>query len=299
MKAKTAFIVVAVTLSLIIVGQAFYLYQQHSSLEILRGEYSLLQEDYAALQEDYNALEGRYASLEEDYKILESEYGALERDYEVLEGRYASLESEHSSLQEDYQTLKQDHEVLQKEHETLQKDYEVLQSEFSELNSDYKALKSKLAEAEAKISNLRLEIQRLQRIAEENKFMFYYASFAEQRYGVEDLEEYLDRWEWSEGAYVEDVFDCSEMSAYIEWRLENEGYHTYIVCGEAPWGGGDHVWLLVETSPEHYMPVEATTYDLVKWDDPYFDNYFEYDLIFEDIQEALEYDYEEFDWWAS
>lgn len=285
MKLKTVFIVVVVALSLIIIGQAFYLFQQHLSLEILHGNYSLLQEDHKALEE-------KYMSLEENYKTLESEYSVLKRNYEVLEERYASLELEHSSLQESYQTLKQNHEVLRK-------DYEVLQSEFLKLNSDYNDLKSKLAEAEAKISNLRSEIKRLQRIAEENKFMFYYASLAKQRYGIKDLEEYLDRWEWSEGTYVKDVFDCSEMSAYIEWRLENEGYHTYIVCGEAPWGGEGHVWLLVETSPGHYMPVEATTYSLVKWDNPYFNNYFEYDLIFEDIQEALDYNYQEFDWWIS
>jgi hypothetical protein len=89
------------------------------------------------------------------------------------------------------------------------------------------------------------------------------------------------------------------MSAYIEWRLENEGYHTIIVCGDAPFGGGYHAWLLVETSDDGYMPVEATTYDMVDWYDSYFDEYFEYDYSFETIHGALDYSQTEFDWWNS
>jgi len=285
LKSKTVFIAVAITLGLIIAGQGFYLYQQHSDLEILRSKYSFLQEDYATLQEDYNALEQTCSSLEENYETLESEYGTLESEY-------AGLSSKH-------ETLVSEHDALKQRHSLLQQDYETLESEFSALNSAYKTLESQLAEADKTISNLRSQMEILRQTAEENKFMFYYASLAEQRYGVDDLEEYLDRLQWSEGSYIKGVFDCSEMSAYVEWKLENEGYHTYMVCGEAPWGGGHHAWLLVETSAGHYMPVEATTYDLVKWDNPYFDNYFEYDHKFETIQDALEYNYEEYDWWES
>ena len=285
LKSKTVFIAVAITLGLIIAGQGFYLYQQHSDLEILRSKYSFLQEDYATLQEDYNALEQTYSSLEENYETLESEYGTLESEYARLSSKHEVLVSEHDALKQ--------------RHSLLQQDYETLESEFSALNSAYKTLESQLAEADRTISNLRSQMEILRQTAEENNFMFYYASLAEQRYGVDDLEEYLDRWQWSEGSYIGGVFDCSEMSAYIEWKLENEGYHTYIVCGEAPWGEGHHAWLLVETSAGHHMPVEATTYDLVKWDNPYFDNYFEYDHKFETIQDALEYNYEEYDWWES
>jgi len=165
------------------------------------------------------------------------------------------------------------------------------------VQTELSAMEAELTDAKSTIADLMGQMEELQQIAEESKFRFYYASLAEQRYGVDDLKEYLDRWEWSEGAYTGDVFDCSEMSAYLEWKLENEGYHTVIVAGEAPWGNGYHAWLLVEVEPEGYMPVEATTYDLVGWDDPSFDNYFVYELEFENIQDALEYSYEEFDWW--
>jgi hypothetical protein len=103
-------------------------------------------------------------------------------------------------------------------------------------------------------------------------------------------------YEWID-PYQEGVFDCSEMSAYLEWELENKGWHTLIIAGDSPFGSGRHAWLLVETSQGKYMPVETTTMEIVWWDNPYFDNYFIYDYSFEDIQEALAYDESEFDWW--
>jgi hypothetical protein len=134
--------------------------------------------------------------------------------------------------------------------------------------------------------------------AEQNVFAFYYAKDIRQRYGVDDLESYLNRWQWIEGSYIENKFDCSQMSACIERRLENEGYHTLIVVGKCPWDSSlRHSWLLVETNEDGYMPVEATAYRLVKWDGQYFGNYFKYDHSFETIQDALKYDYNDFKWW--
>ena len=129
------------------------------------------------------------------------------------------------------------------------------------------------------------------------KFDFYYVK-PEQKYGVYDLADWLEKWEWIK-PYEEGVFDCSEMSAYLERKLENEGWHTKIVIGDSPSGSGLHAWLLVETSNGKYMPVESTTMSVVWWEDPYFDNYFEYDYSFETIQDALEYNETEFDWWES
>jgi hypothetical protein len=45
------------------------------------------------------------------------------------------------------------------------------------------------------------------------------------------------------------------------------------------------------------MPVEATTRQVVWWEDPSFNNYFVYDREFETIQDALAYSQTEFDWW--
>ena len=128
-------------------------------------------------------------------------------------------------------------------------------------------------------------------------FDFYYIK-PEQKYGVYELSGWLANWKWIR-PYQEGVFDCSEMSAYLEWKLENEGWHTYIVIGDCPFGPGNHAWLLVETSNDQYMPVESTTMSVVWWDSQYFDSYFTYEHQFESIQDALSHSATEFDWWKS
>jgi len=290
-------LVVCIVVTILLAGSNVWLFIRASSteahLDALRREHSRLIAEYNNLGNRYRELESTCETLRTSYDSLQSEHATLEVSYRNLQSEYSSFRNRYDELQQNYEILKGDYQALLDqyntllaevaEYESLQQDYETLYSEFTALSSAYKTLES--------------QMEILRQIAEENKFMFYYASLAKQRYGIDDLEEYLERWQWSEGSYVEGVFDCSEMSAYMEWRLENEGYHTYIVCGEAPWGGEHHAWLLVETSAGYYMPVEATTFDLVKWDNPYFDNYFKYDHIFETIQDALEYNYEEYDWW--
>ena len=127
-------------------------------------------------------------------------------------------------------------------------------------------------------------------------FSYYYVFPAEQKFGVYDLEDELTGLEWIK-PYEEGVFDCSEMSAYLEWYLENEGWNAIIIAGDSPFGSGYHAWLLVETSTDQYMPVESTNIEIVWWDDPYFDNYWIYDYEFETIDDALAYSETEFDWW--
>jgi|GEM_PF-7082022 len=131
---------------------------------------------------------------------------------------------------------------------------------------------------------------------EQAKFHFYYIASSEQEFGVSDLEDEIQGRKWLR-SYQEGVFDCSEMSAYLEWYLENEGWNVDIVIGVSPFGSGRHAWLLVETSEGKYMPVEATSISVVLWDDPNFDNYWEYDQLFEDIHDAIAYNESEFDWW--
>ena len=128
-------------------------------------------------------------------------------------------------------------------------------------------------------------------------FDFYYVK-PKQRYGVDELDNYLKQWEWV-SPYQENAFDCSEMSAFVERDLENQGFHTTIVVGNSPFGSGRHVWLLVETTVGKYVPVEATEIEVVWRSSPYFDNYFKYDHEFETIEDALEYSQTDFDWWNS
>jgi hypothetical protein len=171
------------------------------------------------------------------------------------------------------------------------------QAEAQSLTSEVEWLQTVTAQQKEEIESKDIQIDDLEDEVESVKFQFYYASLAKQRYGVSNLEDYLNRWQWTEGTYIAGEFDCSEMSAYLEWKLENEGYNTLIMIGDSPFGLGKHAWLLVETSVEGYIPVESTTYSIVYWWDTYFDNYFVYDYQFENIQEALDYSPNEFDWW--
>jgi hypothetical protein len=132
---------------------------------------------------------------------------------------------------------------------------------------------------------------------ESGRFDFYYVK-PEQKFGVYDLSDFVTGRKWLK-PYQAGVFDCSEMSAALEWTLENEGWHTIIIIGNSPFGSGYHAWLLVETSLGAYMPVESTSMSVVWWENPNFDNYFVYDHSFETIQDALAYSETEFDWWES
>jgi hypothetical protein len=51
--------------------------------------------------------------------------------------------------------------------------------------------------------------------------------------------------------YEEDYFDCSEMSAYMEYYLEREGYRASIFVNS------NHAWVMVY-STGGWMPIEAT-----------------------------------------
>ena len=131
-------------------------------------------------------------------------------------------------------------------------------------------------------------------------FYFYYISpeggKPDRKYGIRELADTLSDVKWLVD-YKREVFDCSEMSAFLERYLELQGWHTYIAVGDSPTGTGRHAWLLVETSPNRYTPVEATVPEVIYPDDPYYDNYFDYAHIFESIEDAVKHSPTEFDWW--
>ena len=109
-------------------------------------------------------------------------------------------------------------------------DLQECQAEVQSLTSDAEGLRGVIAQQRAEIQEQAAEIElkdsqitSLEDEVESVKFEFYYASLSKQRYGSNDLIDFLDRWEWVERTYTENEFDCSEMSAYLEWRLENEG----------------------------------------------------------------------------
>jgi hypothetical protein len=138
-----------------------------------------------------------------------------------------------------------------------------------------------------------------------DEFRFYYTPIKRGpgRSSPFELELFLKDIEWV-AEYREDVFDCSEMSAFLERALENDGWRTTILVGPNPAKTNDeqHAWLLVVVFVEDawiQIPVETTgEIHIVRPESPFYANYFEYDYVLQNIYEAVAFDDKEFDWWA-
>ena len=264
--------------------------------------YANLQNRINALEMDNTSLQGQVNNLETAKNNLQSQIDSLQIEKDTLQSQLSSVEMKINQLQtwlDGNKTLLQtainkrnqlqiwlDGNITNYESQLTAKD-----SQIQNLNSEIGSLNAEITTLQNKIDSLNLLISEY----DEAMFFFYYV-VPEQKFGVYDLEDDLYGLEWLY-PYEGDVFDCSEMSAYLEWYLEGEGWNTLIIVGDAPFGGGYHAWLLVETSEGHYMPVESTTIEIVWWEDPYFDNYFIYDYTFETILDAVAYSETEFDWW--
>lgn len=61
----------------------------------------------------------------------------------------------------------------------------------------------------------------------------------------QSMQEYLSNSEWLED-YDAGGWDCSQMAAYMEFMLENCGYHTIIAEAETDYSEYGHAWILVE-----------------------------------------------------
>ena len=288
-----------------------------SQVSTLETDNSSLQSQVSSLSTDKNNLESQVSSLETwldgNKTLLQTTINErnqletwLDGNVTAYESQIATLNSQIDSLNDQINNLQSQVNSLTTENNNLQIQKDTLQNQLNLLNVTYQNYMSTHSHNDSEYDSLQSEYDNYvathhytdkEYNEARSSFSFYYVK-PEQKFGVYDLEDELYGLEWIE-PYQESVFDCSEMSAYLEWYLENEGWHTYIVCGETPWDGGYHAWLLVETSTDHYMPVESTTIEIVWWDNPYFDNYFIYDYRFETIQEAVDYNESEFDWWKS
>jgi len=212
---------------------------------------------------------------------LQDQIYDLKYQLNLLNTTYLNYVSTHNHSNSEYDTYVADHQYTNSEYENYVAEHQYTNSEYDTYAANHQYTNSEYWNYASSHSYTNLEY-------EEAKFYFYYVEPKEQKYGVYGLGAELSGLGWIE-PYQESVFDCSEMSACLEWYLENKGWNVIIVVGDAPSGGGYHAWLLVEASQGAYMPVEATTIEVVWWSDPYFDDYFTYDDSFETIQEALDY----------
>ncbi len=109
--------------------------------------------------------------------------------------------------------------------------------------------------------------------------------------------------------YQEDLFDCSEMAAFIEWYLEGHGVDTVIVTGkhDQPYnvsiGGfeyannsGDHAWVVANLS-ERRILVEPTLARIVP---EALEQYYSPDGAYDDIYDVVgsSRSADEYDWWT-
>lgn len=72
----------------------------------------------------------------------------------------------------------------------------------------------------------------------------------------ENVYEYLDNIEWTT-EYERNAFDCSQMAAYLEWRLTNCGYNVVIRGADVEGEDYGHAWILMEFS-EGWLAYECT-----------------------------------------
>lgn len=124
---------------------------------------------------------------------------------------------------------------------------------------------------------------------------WYYTSACQQPEGV-GLYDWLGNLEWyGEIDLSGGGWDCSQMSARIEWLCENCGYDAVITCREGTDESRGHCWVTVEGEP-----YEATGLYWVDLEtaDP---DYYRADLWFHDVYEAWEYDgrLSEWGWWRT
>jgi len=109
--------------------------------------------------------------------------------------------------------------------------------------------------------------------------------------------------------YQEDYFDCSEMSAFIEWYLEGHGVDTVIVTGERNQphnisaggfeyekGAGDHAWIISNVSGERVL-IEPTLARVVPKS---LERHYFADKTYNDIYDAVgsSRSVVEYDWWT-
>lgn len=139
-------------------------------------------------------------------------------------------------------------------------------------------------------SELQERLERSQSKQTQSFWFFYYSKPKKQSFGIDELREALHTFNWSL-RYRAWEFDCSEMSAFLERYLENQGWNTSIAVGF------EHAWLIVETTEGNYTPVEAQHLEIIYSDNEEYDNYFKYDYLLKNIYSAQDFAHDEFNWW--
>ena len=111
----------------------------------------------------------------------------------------------------------------------------------------------------------------------------------------QSMQEYLANSHWIED-YEENSWDCSQMAAYMEFMLENCGYHVVIRSADVAGEQHGHAWILVEFK-EGWLAYECTgrywvypsesvarsydPYGYVHWNPSMYDAGIQYESIYD------------------
>ena len=117
----------------------------------------------------------------------------------------------------------------------------------------------------------------------------YYKSKIAVKLSPEFIENLIPDWRME---YVENKFDCSEMSACAQYLLSNVGIKTYICISEIQ----NHAWVMCETS-KGLIAYDVTLWKgqrLIKDKTSY---YYKPEYKFDSIIDAYDACPEAFDWW--
>jgi hypothetical protein len=265
----------------------------------------------------------RISSLQLNYLELQNENNIIKANYDSLEKVYRSNLDNYNNLLDDYSDLNSEYQIIQTNIQSLQNNYDSLKSNYDSLHTQHDKLKSDLTSLTSKYDSLEADNQDLQELLDQYEKVphSYYSMDTFKKYSNtwNDLSRFLKSEFKLPTDYEEDLFDCSESSAYLEWSLENSGFDAYIVVGPDPSGeSGYHAWVLVYTT-DYKVAIESTALTssqraawlswgrvpgVIYGDDQlikHWENYYEnYDESFKNIYFAIRdchRNSEEWDWW--
>jgi len=106
--------------------------------------------------------------------------------------------------------------------------------------------------------------------------------------------------------YQADTFDCSEMAAFVEWKLENRGFDAKMcISNDFAGEGVGHAWVAVDLPVRRYY-IEPTSHNygtgytfmvVQPFQDRYSD-YDDYERVYDDVYELAKHEpLDEYDWW--
>jgi len=208
------------------------------------------------MTERIHRLEQSNNTLQTSYNELQSSYDSLMLDYQLSLNNYNLLNANYNGLQSNYNLLNTDFQSLSADYDGLEADYDALESKHDKLSGEVSSLKAANKQLEAENRDFQELLSEYENVPHS-----YYSTNVFKQYSNtwNDLSRFLTSEFRLPSDYEENVFDCSETSAYLEWALENAGFDAKIVVGPSPQDptGDYHAWVIVNTT-DYRVAVEAT-----------------------------------------